>query len=159
MSVSKEELNIKDLYGKHCTLSKDDFLKTYQFNEDGLSTEESIIQTQKFGINEIKQNKSKKWYHYFLSSLFSPFNTILIGIAFVLIYTDIVLPESPSYANIIVIIILVLSSTLLDFFEEFRSNKAAEKLKDLVAVTTSVIRDKNSCKRCYNWRRCTSICW
>ena len=26
MSVSKEELNIKDLYGKHCTLSKDDFL-------------------------------------------------------------------------------------------------------------------------------------
>ena len=141
MSVSKEELNIKDLYGKHCTLSKDDFLKTYQFNEDGLSTEEAIIQTQNSGINEIKQNKSKKWYHYFFSSLFSPFNTILIGIAFVLIYTDIVLPENPSYANIIVIIILVLSSTLLDFFEEFRSNKAAEKLKDLVAVTTSVIRD------------------
>ena len=32
-------------------------------------------------------------------------------------------------------------STFLDFFEEFRSNKAAEKLKELVATTTTVIRD------------------
>ena len=141
MSVSKEELNIKDLYGKQCTLSKNDFLKTYRFNGNGLSTEEAIIQTQNSGINEIKQNKSKKWYHYFFSSLFSPFNTILIGIAFVLIYTDIVLPENPSYANIIVIAVLIIASTFLEFFEEFRSNKAAEKLKELVATTSTVIRD------------------
>ena len=49
--------------------------------------------------------------------------------------------EVPSYANIIVIIILVTASTLLDFFEEYRSNKAAEKLKQMVATTTSVVRD------------------
>jgi len=36
---------------------------------------------------------------------------------------------------------LVTASTLLEFFEEFRSNKAAEKLKELVATTTTVIRD------------------
>ena len=36
---------------------------------------------------------------------------------------------------------LYIESTLLDFFEEYRSNKAAEKLKELVATSTSVIRD------------------
>ena len=36
---------------------------------------------------------------------------------------------------------MVTASTLLEFFEEFRSNKAAEKLKELVATTTTVIRD------------------
>jgi len=36
---------------------------------------------------------------------------------------------------------LVTASTLLEFFEEFRSNKAAEKLKELVATTTTVLRD------------------
>lgn len=51
------------------------------------------------------------------------------------------MPEKPSYANIIVIFILVTASTLLEFFEEFRSNKAAEKLKELVATTTTVIRN------------------
>jgi len=30
---------------------------------------------------------------------------------------------------------------LLDFFEEFRSNKAAEELKQMVATTTTVIRN------------------
>ena len=59
----------------------------------------------------------------------------------ILFYTDVYLPKTPSYANIIVIAILVIASTLLEFFEEYRSNKAAEKLKELVATTASVIRD------------------
>ena len=36
---------------------------------------------------------------------------------------------------------MVTASTLLDFFEEYRSNKAAEKLKQMVATTAIVIRD------------------
>jgi len=36
---------------------------------------------------------------------------------------------------------LVTASTLLEFFEEYRSNKAAEKLKELVATTATVLRD------------------
>ncbi len=51
------------------------------------------------------------------------------------------LAEVPNYANIIVIAILVTASTLLEFFEEYRSNKAAEKLKELVATTATVLRD------------------
>ena len=96
---------------------------------------------QNLGYNEIKQAKPKRWYHYFLQSLFSPFNCILLGIVVILIYTDIYLPPTPSYANIIVIAILVTASTLLDFFEEYRSNKAAEKLKEMVATTATVIRN------------------
>ena len=56
-------------------------------------------------------------------------------------YTDIYLAVEPSYANIIVIAILVTASTLLDFFESYRSNKAAEKLKEMVATTATVIRN------------------
>ncbi len=61
-------------------------------------------------------------------------------------YTDVYLPPKPSYANILVIIILVIASTLLEFFEEYRSNKAAEKLKELVATTTTVLRDGKEIK-------------
>lgn len=63
------------------------------------------------------------------------------GIVLVLFYTDVYLAEVPSYANIIVIAILVTASTLLEFFEEYRSNRAAEKLKELVATTATVLRD------------------
>ena len=137
----KDEVTAKILYGKECTLPKEEFIKEYNINENGLSSEEATNRLQKYGLNEIRSTKPKKWYHYFFGSLFSPFNCILLGIVAILFYTDVYLPEKPSYANIIVIAILVTASTLLEFFEEFRSNKAAEKLKELVATTTTVLRD------------------
>ena len=138
---TKEELSISKSYGNECLLPKDEFIKNFHIKENGLSTQDVNYLTQKYGLNEIKQAKPKKWYHYFLESLFSPFNSILLGIILVLFYTDVILPETPSYANIIVIAILIIASTLLDFFEEYRSNRAAEKLKELVATNCVVIRD------------------
>ena len=146
MPKLKEELNIKEMYGNQCILSKDDFLSKYNFNENGLSSQEAQEMIAKNGVNQVSQSKPKKWYNYFFESLFSSFNTILLGISLVLIYTDVVIPETPSYANIIVILILVIASTLLEFFEEFRSNKAAEKLKELVGTTTLVLRDGKEIK-------------
>ncbi len=140
-NMIKDEVDITKLYGLEATLPKEEFLQKYQVKAEGLSSLEAQKNLQTFGLNEIKQAKPKKWYHYFFDSLFTPFNCILLGIVAILIYTDIYLPPTPSYANILVIAILVLASTLLDFFEEFRSNKAAEELKQLVATTTTVIRD------------------
>lgn len=138
---SKEEVNITKLYGESANLGKDEFIKKNNISEKGLSTHKAEEVLKNLGLNEIKQAKPKKWYNYFLGSLFTPFNSILLGIVVILIYTDIYLPENPSYANILVITILVTVSTLLDFFEEYRSNKAAEKLKELVATTTTVLRN------------------
>ncbi len=141
MANTKEDVNVGKMYGEECTLPRDDFIKKYKVNEEGLSSEKASELIKNLGLNEIKQAKPKKWYNYFWESLISPFNCILLGIVCILIYTDIYLPETPSYANIIVIAILVTASTLLDFFEEYRSNKAAEELKEMVATTTTVIRD------------------
>ena len=141
MATTKDETHISKLYGQECMLPKDEFLKKYNVNINGLSSTQANNLIHKYGFNEIRQARPKKWYNYFFESLFSPFNSILIGIMAILFYTDVYLPETPSYANIIVIAILVIASTLLEFFEEFRSNKAAEKLKELVATTTTVIRD------------------
>ena len=141
MANTKEDININKMYGQECILPKDEFIKKYKVKEGGLSTKEAEEKIHRLGLNEIKQAKPKKWYNYFLESLFSPFNCILLGIVAILIYTDIYLPQKPSYANIIVIAILVAASTLLDFFEEYRSNKAAEELKEMVATTTNIIRD------------------
>lgn len=137
----KENINILKLYGKEATLKKEEFLKEFKIKEKGISNQEAIAKLKKYGTNEIKQAKPKKWYNYFLESLFTPFNSILIVIALILSYTDIYLASNPNYSSIIVITILVLVSTFLDFIEEYRSNSAAEKLKQLVATTTTVIRN------------------
>ena len=141
MSDSKENVDVLKMYGEDSTTQRDEFLKKHNLNEKGLTSKQAEINIKKFGLNETKKAKPKKWYNYLLQSLITPFNCILIGISIILIYTDIYLAIEPSYANIIVIAILVTASTLLDFFESYRSNKAAEKLREIVETTTTVIRD------------------
>ena len=140
MANLKEEVDISKIYGESAKPDKGAFVQKNNIKLEGLTNSEAEERIKKQGFNEIKQARPKKWYNYFLESLITPFNSILIGIVIILLYTDVYLAEVPSYANIIVIIILVTASTLLDFFEEYRSNKAAEKLKQMVATTTSVIR-------------------
>lgn len=141
MSDSKENVDVLKMYGEDSTTQRDEFLKKHNLNEKGLTSKQAEINIKKCGLNETKKAKPKKWYNYLLQSLLTPFNCILIGISIILIYTDIYLAIEPSYANIIVIAILVTASTLLDFFESYRSNKAAEKLREIVETTTTVIRD------------------
>lgn len=145
-NIKKEDIDVKKYYGEDTVLKVEEFKNKYKISENGLETEEAKEKLKNLGLNQIKQSKSKKWYNYLLSSLFSTFNSILLGIGFILIYTDIILPEKPSPANIIVIIALIIVSTLLEFFEIFRSNKAADKLKELVETTSTVIRDSKKIK-------------
>ena len=142
----KEDVNINKIYGHLCKMSKEEFISKYKIKENGLQTSEVEEKLHKFGYNEVTQTKPKRWYHYLFKSLFTPFNSILLGIALVLSYTDIYLAEDPNYANIIVILVLVAVSTFLDFFSEFRSNKAAEKLKQLVSTTATVLRNGQKVK-------------
>lgn len=140
-NTKKEEFNVQKFYGEDCTINAKEFKTKYNVSENGLSSSKAQENLKNFGLNQVKHSKPKRWYNYFFSSLFSPFNSILLGISFILVYTDIILPAHPSPANIIVIAVLILVSTFLEFIEEFRSNNAAEKLKELVETTATVIRD------------------
>ena len=142
----KEDVDVKKIYGHLCTTSRENFISEFKIKEGGLTDDEVTQRIHTYGYNEVTQTKPKKWYHYLLKSLFTPFNSILLGIALVLSYTDIYLAEDPNYANIIVIAVLVAVSTFLDFFSEYRSNKAAEKLKQLVSTNATVIRNGRKVK-------------
>ena len=137
----KDGVNIDKTYGRLCKTPKKEFISEFNIRENGLTNSEVEERLHHYGHNEVTQKKPKKWYHYLLRSLFTPFNSILIGIALILSYTDVYLAEDPNYANIIVILVLVTVSTLLDFVSEYNSNKAAEKLKQLVSTTATVIRN------------------
>ena len=145
-STSKDKVDIKREYGKQSVLTVDNFINEYNVNvELGLKAEDVQERIMKYGKNQLDSSKQKKWYTFFLSSLISPFNLILIGIILVLINTDILLTTPPNYANIIVIISLILLSTMLDFSVVYKSNRDAANLKKLIATTTTIIRDSKKC--------------
>ena len=146
MNTKDESKDIYEIYKKDCVYSVKEFIDKHNFSAKGLTTKKAEENQEKYGLNLIKQSKPKKWYYFLFKSLFSSFNIILLVITLLLIYTDVILPETPSYANIIVIIVLILVSSFLEFFEVFKSNKAAEKLKKMVSVKATVLRNGKEVK-------------
>ena len=72
----------------------------------------------------------------------TPFNGVLFAVSVVSLFSDVIFaaPEDRSFRTIIVLLTMVLSSTLLRFWQEFRSNKAAQELKAMVTSTAAVLR-------------------
>ncbi|MFX5718716.1 hypothetical protein ABTE23_22080, partial [Acinetobacter baumannii] len=72
-------------------------------------------------------------FHAFIT----PFTGILVAIALISLITDVIIanPENRDYKTVILVSIMVLISSFLRFFQEYRSNRAAEQLKSMVKTT------------------------
>jgi P-type Mg2+ transporter len=111
----------------------DGVLKLFDTTLEGLTETEAKRRLAKSGLNEIAREQPKKWYVQLLKTVTNPLSLLLIVLAIVSLLTG-----SPTAA--LIISIMVIFGGLLRFSQEFRSNKAAEKLREMVSTTTAVNR-------------------
>lgn len=95
-----------------------------------------------YGLNEIRHEKAPAWYLQLFHAFITPFNGVLFFVAFVSLITDVWLvgPGEKDYKTVTLLSIMILLSSLIRFWQEFRSNKAAERLKSMVKTTATVLR-------------------
>ncbi|HSY77506.1 MAG TPA: magnesium-translocating P-type ATPase, partial [Bacteroidia bacterium] len=98
---------------------------------------------EKFGPNEVASEKAPAWYIQFAQAWITPFNGILIVIAVISFITDVGMAATPAerdYSTVLLVMSMVLLSTIIRFWQEYRSNIAAEELKSMVKTTATVLR-------------------
>lgn len=117
-------------------------LKRLQTTRSGLPEDQVQARQEQYGFNEVTHEKPPTWYQQLFHAFLTPFNGVLFTVSIVSLFSDVIFaaPEDRSFRTIIVLISMVLLSTLLRFWQEFRSNKAAEELKAMVSSTTAVLR-------------------
>jgi Mg2+-importing ATPase len=125
-----------------CDCGPDDALKQLNAGRSGLTPEQVEERLEQYGPNEITHEKPPTWYFQLFHAFLTPFNGVLFAVSVVSFFSDVIFatPEDRSFRTIIVLSAMVLLSTLLRFWQEFRSNKAAEELKAMVSSTTAVLR-------------------
>jgi Mg2+-importing ATPase len=108
----------------------------------GLPDEVVLAKREKYGVNEVLHEKPPAWYIQFAQSFITPFNGVLFFIAGISLVMDVYLanPGDRDYKTATVVLVMVLFSSLLRFWQEFRSNKAAEQLKNMIKTTATVLR-------------------
>jgi Mg2+-importing ATPase len=111
----------------------DTVLVALETSAEGLSRVEAMIRRARTGPNEIAHEKPPPIHLQFLYAFKNPFIILLLALAVVSIITG-------DAKATIVISVMVFLSVLLRFFQEYRSGRAAEKLKAMVSTTATVSR-------------------
>jgi Mg2+-importing ATPase len=125
-----------------CACAPEDAIKRLETARTGLTEEQVEARQDQYGFNEVSHERPPTWYEQLFHAFITPFNGVLFAVSVVSWFSDVIFaaPEDRSFRTIIVLTTMVLLSTLLRFWQEFRSNKAAEELKAMVRSTTAVLR-------------------
>ena len=108
-------------------------IDTLGTHTDGLSEVEAQALRQQHGLNEVEREQPlSRWVHLW-HCYKNPFNLLLTLLAAVSLATD-------DIQAAVVIGTMVVLSTVLRFWQEAKSNKAADALKAMVSNTATVMR-------------------
>ncbi len=120
------------------------FYTTVESSEQGLSKAEVETKKRAFGLNEIAHEKAPAWYIQLFQAFLNPFIAVLIILASVSFVMDVLMaaPGEQDYKTVIVVSVMVMLSSLLRFWQEYTSNRAAEELKSMVKTTATVLRQE-----------------
>ncbi|MEE3662192.1 magnesium-translocating P-type ATPase [Brenneria sp. g21c3] len=125
--------------------SLDQTLANLNTHLHGLTDDDDVAdRRQTYGENRVAHEKAPHALVQLLSAFNNPFIYVLIALAAISFVTDYWLPkqqgEETELTGIIIILAMVSLSGLLRFWQEFRTNKAAEALKSMVRTTATVLR-------------------
>lgn len=122
--------------------SPEQALMEMRTSELGLTSSEAEERLVQYGENKVVQEKPTLWVIQLIKAFLTPFNLILIALVAVSFFTDIaaVAETDRDWTKVIILSVMVFVSSVLRFWQEFKSQKTAEKLKELVKNTALVKR-------------------
>lgn len=122
-------------------LEKKNLLSSLSASITGLTNEEALERQNEFGANVITAGNKDTTLHRLREAVINPFNVILLVIAAVNYFTDVIASSRPDYLTVSIIIFLVIVSSLIAFVQSQRSSAAAEKLSEMISNKADVWRD------------------
>lgn len=114
-------------------------LQELQTEGTGLSSGEAQKRLEKYGKNKLKEGKKATLLQRFLKELANPMIIVLIAAAVVSGITAVYSGES--FADVIIILAVVVINAVLGVFQESKAEKAIEALQEIAAATSKVLRD------------------
>ena len=120
--------------------SSEEILQKLGVTANGLSSAEAKKRQEQYGPNKLKDAEKKTLLRRFLDQLKDPMLIILLIAAAVSALTG-MLSGEPEWAEVIIILVVVLLNAILGVVQESKAEAAIEALQTMTAATCKVIRD------------------
>ena len=110
-----------------------DLYLRFHSHPEGITAHEAERVRERCGENVIDDQQKEAWWQHLWHCYRNPFNLLLTALGMISYATE-------DLTGALVIALMVVISTLLNFIQEARSNKAADALKAMVSNTATVLR-------------------
>lgn len=121
------------------SLDKDALLQQVNSRATGLDGAEVEERRKRYGANTIRSAKKKSDVVLFLGQFKSPITLILIAAALLSFYLD-------DHADALIILVIVLFSSMLSFWQERSAGNAVAQLLAMVRIKTGAVRNGQVCE-------------
>ena len=123
---------------KYYCEEKELVLKELSASDDGLRQAEAERRLEQDGKNRLAAAKGKSLFRRFLEQLADPM--ILILLAAAAVSGVLAAVENDSFADVIIILAVVVINAILGVYQESKAEKAIEALQEMSAATSRVLR-------------------
>ena len=117
----------------------EDVLKKLKSSENGLDEKEAEARLEKDGKNKLEEPPKEPLIKKFFKSLLDPMIIMLLVSAGISLVTSIISHES--FADVIIILFVVITNTILGMVQESKAENAIESLKEMTKATSKVQRN------------------
>ena len=130
-SVSKN--NIDNRFSEYAHKNISDIYIEFGSSTYGMPDWQVEKNREKYGVNRVFSKENMKWYAFMSDAVKNPFNFILFVLAAVSIVTK-------DVTGAVIIVIMVLLSISIKFWQELKSARTEESLKKMVNTKALVLR-------------------
>ena len=114
-------------------------------SENGLSSQEAAKRLESNGKNKLKEAEKESLFKKFINSLADPMIIMLLVAAAIQAVVAVLeaggKPTLTDFADVLVILVVVIINTIMSLVQESKAEAAMEALMEMTAATSKVLRD------------------
>lgn len=114
-------------------------------SQKGLASIEATKRLEENGKNKLAEPEKISWFKRFFNALNDPMIFLLLGAAVIstatTVYQNVVQHANENYADLFIILFVVVVNTVLGMVQEVKAEQAIEALMEMTAATSRVLRD------------------
>src|SRR5215468_5857495 len=131
--------SVSDLAREAAIKDAAEVLQLLSTSPTGLTEDEAAARLEKYGPNEIAREKRQDLFQRLLLAVRNPLVILLTVLAIV----SFLAPQGDAITGVIMLVMVALGVSLR-FIQETRADTAAARLKAMISVTATVVRDEVS---------------
>ena len=122
-------------------LTDEQLFEKFGTEPDGLNQVEAAERLEEYGPNIIDVSNETSLLSRIKDAVVNPFNIVLMIVALVTLFTDVILSDAPNPATFIMLVLIIVISGVISYVQSAKSDNAAKKLQKMIANRIDVIRN------------------